>query len=197
MTGATLETSNLYGSDVYRDIGPGSQGSFTQEGRDDILAVSIGRPEHPGYIRGVGRGPPLHACSFVTSMKRECNSWFREAREEAHSAATERKIFIQQQTCSNKKKNSRPPRSRRAKSTVTAWEGLHAQHFEEGSCTSTRPPSSLSVHHHPTKLQDQNQQQLPAFHVQLEEVAATALQQRNITVHPAISTSSVEAVTTV
>ncbi|WVZ18934.1 hypothetical protein V8G54_006256 [Vigna mungo] len=36
-----------------------SKGSFTQEGLDDILAVVIGRPEHPGYIRGVGRGVGL------------------------------------------------------------------------------------------------------------------------------------------
>ncbi|WVZ25824.1 hypothetical protein V8G54_004368 [Vigna mungo] len=36
-----------------------SKGSFTQEARDDILAVAIGRPEHPGYICGVGQGVGL------------------------------------------------------------------------------------------------------------------------------------------
>ncbi|KOM31216.1 hypothetical protein LR48_Vigan01g077100 [Vigna angularis] len=33
-----------------------SQGSFTQQGRDDILATAIGRPKKPGYVRGVGGG---------------------------------------------------------------------------------------------------------------------------------------------
>ncbi|KAL6558266.1 hypothetical protein OROMI_018616 [Orobanche minor] len=33
-----------------------TQGSFTPEGRHDILAEAIGRPEHPGRIRGIGFG---------------------------------------------------------------------------------------------------------------------------------------------
>ncbi|WVZ13259.1 hypothetical protein V8G54_017789 [Vigna mungo] len=46
-------------SDLDNLVEKSSQGSFTQEGRDDILAVAIGRPEHPRYIRGVGRGVGL------------------------------------------------------------------------------------------------------------------------------------------
>ncbi|WVY95802.1 hypothetical protein V8G54_027953 [Vigna mungo] len=30
--------------------------SFTQQGRDDILVIAIGRPEHPRYVCGVGGG---------------------------------------------------------------------------------------------------------------------------------------------
>ncbi|KAL6565020.1 hypothetical protein OROMI_016470 [Orobanche minor] len=33
-----------------------TQGSFTPEGRCDILAEAIGRPEHPGRVRGIGFG---------------------------------------------------------------------------------------------------------------------------------------------
>ena len=32
------------------------QGSFAPVGRDDILTVAIGRPEHPGRVRAAGRG---------------------------------------------------------------------------------------------------------------------------------------------
>ncbi|GFP86714.1 kat8 regulatory nsl complex subunit 3 [Phtheirospermum japonicum] len=33
-----------------------AEGSFVPEGRQDILATAIGRPEHPGRVRGVGVG---------------------------------------------------------------------------------------------------------------------------------------------
>lgn len=33
-----------------------SQGQFTPEGRQDILAAAIGRPEHPGRVRAAGPG---------------------------------------------------------------------------------------------------------------------------------------------
>ncbi|KAL6558692.1 hypothetical protein OROMI_019042 [Orobanche minor] len=33
-----------------------SLGSFTPEGRHDILTEAIGRPEHPGRVRGIGFG---------------------------------------------------------------------------------------------------------------------------------------------
>ena len=31
-----------------------TQGSFIPRGRDDILTQVIGRPEHPGRVRGTG-----------------------------------------------------------------------------------------------------------------------------------------------
>ncbi|KAL3628096.1 Proteasome subunit beta type-3 [Castilleja foliolosa] len=33
-----------------------SSGSFTPSGRNDILAVAIGKPDHPSRVRGVGKG---------------------------------------------------------------------------------------------------------------------------------------------
>ncbi|KAL3621820.1 Proteasome subunit beta type-3 [Castilleja foliolosa] len=33
-----------------------SSGSFTPSGRNDILAVEIGKPDHPSRVRGVGKG---------------------------------------------------------------------------------------------------------------------------------------------
>lgn len=32
------------------------RGTFVPHGRQDILATAIGRPEHPGRVRGVGGG---------------------------------------------------------------------------------------------------------------------------------------------
>ena len=33
-----------------------SQGSFVAHGRQDVLTVSLGRPEHPGRVCAVGAG---------------------------------------------------------------------------------------------------------------------------------------------
>ena len=33
-----------------------TQGSFIPHGRQDVLAAAIGRPEHPGHVRGIGAG---------------------------------------------------------------------------------------------------------------------------------------------
>ncbi|KAK7271450.1 hypothetical protein RJT34_27373 [Clitoria ternatea] len=55
-----------------------SQGTFVPVGREDILTVAIGRPEHSGRVRGVGRvgirqyfGPPSHQCNKEGLLTRE------------------------------------------------------------------------------------------------------------------------------
>ncbi|BAT82501.1 hypothetical protein VIGAN_03253000 [Vigna angularis var. angularis] len=55
-----------------------TQGTFTPEGREDILAVAIGRPEHYGRVQGVGKfigirqffGPPTSHHSKAMSVMR-------------------------------------------------------------------------------------------------------------------------------
>ncbi|KOM54720.1 hypothetical protein LR48_Vigan10g061200 [Vigna angularis] len=61
---ARIRPSGSYTSDSAREISEridslveqSSQGQFTQEGRQDILATTIGRVEHPGLVRGAGTG---------------------------------------------------------------------------------------------------------------------------------------------
>ncbi|XP_052724022.1 uncharacterized protein LOC128193876 [Vigna angularis] len=61
---ARIRPSGSYTSESAREISEridslveqSSQGQFTQEGRQDILATAIGRPEHPGRVRGAGTG---------------------------------------------------------------------------------------------------------------------------------------------
>jgi len=50
-----------------------SQGGFIPEGRHDILAAAIGRPEHPGRVRGVGSGVGI--CQFFgsSSLQSSCS----------------------------------------------------------------------------------------------------------------------------
>ncbi|CAL5200316.1 unnamed protein product [Lathyrus oleraceus] len=56
-----------------------SQGAFIPQGRKDILAEAIGRPEHSGGVRGVGRGigirqyfgPPSHEASILPVFSSE------------------------------------------------------------------------------------------------------------------------------
>ncbi|XP_052723712.1 uncharacterized protein LOC128193682 [Vigna angularis] len=59
-----MRPSGTYSSDTAREISEkidalveqSSQGQFTPEGRQDILAAAIGRPEHPGRVRAAGPG---------------------------------------------------------------------------------------------------------------------------------------------
>ncbi|XP_052736661.1 uncharacterized protein LOC128197867 [Vigna angularis] len=61
---ARMRPSGSYTSESAREISEridslveqSSQGQFTQEGRQDILATAIGRPEHPGRVRAAGTG---------------------------------------------------------------------------------------------------------------------------------------------
>ncbi|KAL6564871.1 hypothetical protein OROMI_016321 [Orobanche minor] len=50
-----------------------TQGSFTPEGRHDILAEAIGRPEHPGRVRGIGFGVGIRDY-FGRSSRRAASS---------------------------------------------------------------------------------------------------------------------------
>jgi len=45
-----------------------SQGGFIPEGHHDILAAVIGRPEHPGRLRGAGLGVGIR--QFLGSSSR-------------------------------------------------------------------------------------------------------------------------------
>lgn len=47
-----------------------SQGSFIPRGREDILTTAIGRPEHPGRVRGEGAGVGLRSY-FGPSQKQK------------------------------------------------------------------------------------------------------------------------------
>ena len=46
-----------------------SQGSFTTQGPEDILAVVISRPKHPGRVRGTGRGMGIR--KFFSTLARQ------------------------------------------------------------------------------------------------------------------------------
>ncbi|WVY89736.1 hypothetical protein V8G54_035250 [Vigna mungo] len=62
----TSEETTSISSHINELVEQSTQGTFTPEGREDILAVAIGRPEHSGCVRGVGKfigirqffGPP-------------------------------------------------------------------------------------------------------------------------------------------
>ena len=49
------------------------QGEFTLEGRHDILAAAIGRPEHPGRVRGAGSGVGIRQFFGSSSRQSSCS----------------------------------------------------------------------------------------------------------------------------
>ena len=50
-----------------------SQGGFILEGRHDILAAAIGRPEHPGRVRGAGSGVGIRQFFGSSSRQSSCS----------------------------------------------------------------------------------------------------------------------------
>ncbi|XP_054805371.1 uncharacterized protein LOC129308318 [Prosopis cineraria] len=56
-----------------------SDRSFILEGRNDILTITIGKPEHPGCVRGVGLGVSIRD---VFGLPRQCHSSGLVTREE-------------------------------------------------------------------------------------------------------------------
>jgi len=50
-----------------------SQGGFIPEGRHDILAAAIGRPEHPGRVRGAGSGVGIRQFFGSSSRQSSCS----------------------------------------------------------------------------------------------------------------------------
>lgn len=87
----TSEDARLVAEKIDSLVEQSAQGSFVPHGRRDILTTAIGRPEHPGRVRGVGRGvgirqyfgPPLRydlMPGVVT--KEELNVIRKEVREE-------------------------------------------------------------------------------------------------------------------
>ncbi|GAU15583.1 hypothetical protein TSUD_108410 [Trifolium subterraneum] len=52
----TTEDTRIIAEKIDSLVEKTSQGTFVPEGRKDILTEAIGRPEHGGFVRGVGRG---------------------------------------------------------------------------------------------------------------------------------------------
>jgi len=50
-----------------------SQGGFTLEGCHDIRAAIIGRPEHPGRVRGAGSGVGIRQFFGSSSRQSSCS----------------------------------------------------------------------------------------------------------------------------
>lgn len=67
-----------------------TQGLFIPQGREDILTVAIGRPEHPGRVRAAGRGvgirkffgPPPRYYSKLHLSETEMESLKEDIRKE-------------------------------------------------------------------------------------------------------------------
>jgi len=49
------------------------QGGFIPKGRHDILAAAIGRPEHPGRVRGAGSGVGIRQFFGSSSRQSSCS----------------------------------------------------------------------------------------------------------------------------
>ncbi|KAH1213055.1 hypothetical protein GmHk_14G041089 [Glycine max] len=59
-----------------------TQGSFVPHGRQDVLAAAIGRPEHPGRVRGIGAGVTIK--QYFGSAPRTSRSASSLSPEELH-----------------------------------------------------------------------------------------------------------------
>ncbi|KAL3631458.1 Proteasome subunit beta type-3 [Castilleja foliolosa] len=68
-----------------------SSGSFTPSGRNDILAVAIGKPDHPTRVRGVGKGYTVR--SYFGKQQRAADGMV--SREEVAAIVAEMKAEMQ------------------------------------------------------------------------------------------------------
>ncbi|KAL3622973.1 Proteasome subunit beta type-3 [Castilleja foliolosa] len=68
-----------------------SSGSFTPSGRNDILAVAIGKPDHPTRVRGVGKGYTVR----TYFGKQQCAGDGMVSREEMAAIIAETKAEMQ------------------------------------------------------------------------------------------------------
>ncbi|KAL3629066.1 Proteasome subunit beta type-3 [Castilleja foliolosa] len=68
-----------------------SSGSFTPTGRNDILAVAIGKPDHPSRVRGVGKGYTVR--TYFGKQRHSADGMV--SREEVAAIVTEMKATMQ------------------------------------------------------------------------------------------------------
>ncbi|WJX69378.1 hypothetical protein P8452_53631 [Trifolium repens] len=75
----TTEDARIIAEKIDSLVEKTSQGTFVPEGRNDILTEAIGRPDHPGRVRGFGRvaygnvyklGPTIHNQMLENDMVR-------------------------------------------------------------------------------------------------------------------------------
>jgi hypothetical protein len=77
-----------------------TQGSFVAEGRADILSSAIGKPEHPGRVRGVGQGVGIisyfgkssHRRHFESSMSQQAYESLRQSIREDVTASIREEV---------------------------------------------------------------------------------------------------------
>nr|WNP90956.1 hypothetical protein [Medicago sativa] len=89
----TSEDSRIIAEKIDSLVEKTAQGTFVPQGRKDILAEAIGKPEHSGFVRGVGRGvgikqyfgplsrdstPPVFSSEQLKTIKVELTQQIKE-----------------------------------------------------------------------------------------------------------------------
>ncbi|KAL3651959.1 Proteasome subunit beta type-3 [Castilleja foliolosa] len=74
-----------------------SSGSFTPSGRNDLLAVAIGKPDHPSRVRGVGKGYTVR--TYFGKQERATDGMV--SREEVSAIIAEMKASMQAEMQAN------------------------------------------------------------------------------------------------
>ncbi|KAH1215355.1 hypothetical protein GmHk_13G036513 [Glycine max] len=70
-----------------------TQGSFVPQGRQDVLAAAIGRPEHPGRVRGIGAGTSRSASSLPPDELHQLTQQIRDQLEESITEKVTRQVM--------------------------------------------------------------------------------------------------------
>ncbi|XP_054824053.1 uncharacterized protein LOC129322047 isoform X2 [Prosopis cineraria] len=125
-----------------------AQGSFTPSGRMDILAASIGKPDYPGRVRGVGKGVGLK--QYFGPISR--NSPEMISREEFHGLLAKVKEETQAEVCQKLESLMAELRDEFKSMVANMVAGQGAErtpqvsHTVQSTKDSCSPPKTLTLH---------------------------------------------------
>ncbi|KAK2370751.1 hypothetical protein QL285_083768 [Trifolium repens] len=127
----TSEDARIIAEKIDSLVEKTSQGTFVPQGRKDILTEAIGRPEHPGRIRGFGRGwgirkyfgpppsrgsnPPVFSSEQLQTIKVELTQQIKEELMQDLEAMGFPKKPLNFPTCS---RNTAVPSSTKGSSSI-------------------------------------------------------------------------------